>query len=484
MEPEESLDPTDWSAMRDLGHRMVDDMFDYLATVRQRPAWRSAPADVREHFNSPLPVDPQNPEKVYEEFLQLVLPYSMGNTHPRFWAWVIGSGTPLGALAEFLAATMNPNVGGGDHVANLVETQVLTWCKEMLGYPAQASGLLVSGGSMANLIGLTVARNTKAGFDVRHEGVQSSSNPLVLYGSTETHSSVQKAVETLGLGGRAFRRVPVNDAFQIDVGALRAAVARDRREGCRPICVVGNAGTVNTGAIDDLETLADICAMEDLWFHVDGAFGALAYLCPDLRPLLGGMGRADSLAFDLHKWMHMPYEIGCALVRNEEDHLAAFELIPEYLAHGDRGVAAGDRWFSDYGIQLSRGFRALKAWMSLKEHGAEKYGRSIRQNVAQAEYLSLQIDESSTLERLAPTSLNIVCFRYSPQGVPEPDVDRLNREILARLQESGVAVPSATVLLGRFAMRVAITNHRTTRADLDLLVQEVSRIGADLLGGR
>jgi aromatic-L-amino-acid decarboxylase len=357
---EETLDPQDWSELWALGHRMVDDMLSYLETIRQRPVWQPIPSEVKVHLKQPLPQEPQGPEGAYQDFLEHVLPHPMGNIHPRFWGWVIGTGTPFGMLAEMLAAGMNPNLGGGDHVANYVEAQVLDWCKQMLGYPDAASGLLVSGGSMANLVGLAVARNTRAEFDLRHDGLCAAPRRMVLYASTETHSSVQKAVELLGLGSDAYRQIPVNADFQIDVPALEAAIAQDRAAGYYPFCIVGNAGTVNTGAFDDLSRLADIAQREGMWYHVDGAFGALAALSPALRDLVTGMDRADSIAFDLHKWLYMPMEVGCALVRREEDHRRAFSLTPDYLAHtGERGLAAGSHWFSEYGVQLSRSLTGL-----------------------------------------------------------------------------------------------------------------------------
>jgi aromatic-L-amino-acid/L-tryptophan decarboxylase len=479
---EESLDPEDWDELRSLGHRMVDDLLTYLQTVRERPVWRPIPADVRSFFKGPVPRKPEGAQRAYADFREQVLPHPMGNIHPRFWGWVMGTGTPLGALAEMLAAGMNPNMGGGDHVANLVEAQVLDWCKEMLGFPPEASGLLVSGGSMANLVGLTVARSARAGFDVRRQGVRGASGPLTVYASVETHSSVQKGVELLGLGSEALRLVPVNAGFEIEVAALERMLREDRAAGCRPICVVGNAGTVGTGAIDDLCALADLSAREDVWFHVDGAFGSLAALVPEYRSRLAGMERADSIAFDLHKWMYVPFEAGCTLVRDAEAHRRAFSLRPDYLTHAERGLAAGTLWFSDYGIQLTRGFRALKVWMSLKEHGLDRYARLVRQNIEQARYLAQLVREAPDLELLAPVPLNIVCFRYVAPGRDGAALDALNQELLIQLHEQGIAVPSNLTLGGRFALRVAITNHRSRREDFDLLVREARRIGAELAG--
>ena len=474
---EESLDPRDWTEMRRLGHRMVDDAMDYLERVRERPVWQPVPESAKEALRSPAPMEGKGPAAVYEDFRRDVFPHTMGNIHPRFWGWVIGTGTPFGALADMLAATMNPNIGGGDQGPNYVEVQVLSWLKEMLGYPAGASGLLVTGGSMANFVGIAVARNAKAEMDIAQEGIAAAPRRMTLYASTETHNSVRKAVSLLGLGRAALREIAVDGEYRIDLGALRRAIAEDRKAGFHPFCVVGNAGTVNTGAFDALSELADICKAENLWLHVDGAFGALAALAPRLKPLVRAMERADSLAFDLHKWMYMPYDVGCALVRWPEQHRATFVSPADYLAHLTRGLPAGPVWFSEYGVQLSRGFRALKVWMSIKEHGVAKYGRLVEQNCEQAKYLASLVEEDAELALMAPVPLNIVCFRFAPRGADEARLDQVNEEILFALQESGTAVPSSTLLGGRFALRVCICNHRTRREDLDLLVREVVERG-------
>jgi len=324
--------------------------------------------------------------------------------------------------------------------------------KRLMGFPDEASGLLVSGGSMANLVGLTVARNAKAEVDVVTRGLTAAPRPMTLYASSEVHNSVTKGLALLGLGHDALRTVPVDDAFRLDLAALREQVAADRAAGLHPFCVVGTAGTVNTGAIDDLEAIADYCAAENLWFHCDGAFGAVPMLSPALAPLVRGLERADSLAFDLHKWMHVPYEAGVALVRHAEAHHNAFRVPASYLTHATGGMGAADVWLSEYGVQLSRSFRALKVWWLLKEHGVDKYGRLVEQNCAQAHALAARVDAEPELERLAPVELNITCFRYrGGNGLDDAALDRLNEALLVGLQEDGVAMPSSTVLRGRFA---------------------------------
>ena len=478
--PPESLDPADWQAMRTLAHRAIDDGFDWLSTVRERPVWQPTPEAISAQFQRPLPRTPQGAEAAYQDFLNWVLPFPMGNVHPRFFSWFMGNGTAMGAIGDFLAAIVNPNMGGGNHVAMQVESQVLAWCKEMVGFPADAGGLLLSGASMANLVALAVARNAAAGCDVRAQGVRAMPAALCVYASVEVHSCAQKALELLGLGSDSLRKVPVDEHYRIELAALQRMIEADRAHGLRPACVIGTAGTINTGAVDDLTALANICEREKLWFHVDGAIGAVVALAPKHRQLVAGMELADSVALDLHKWLHVPFEAGCALVRNRSAHRAAFALTPDYLKHAERGLASGALWFSDYGPQLSRGFRALKVWLSFKEHGLDKFGRLIDQNIAQAHELAALVTAQPLLELMAPVVLNIVCFRYRPAALPPDKLNALNEELLIRLHESGIAAPSYTTLNGQYCLRAAIANHRTESRDLRIMIDAVVKLGAAL----
>ena len=434
----ENLDPEDWPGYRRLAHELLDAALDHIEGAHDRPVWRPVPETVKAAIAEPLPRKGAGLESTAQTFRDQVMPYSTGNTHPRFFGWVHGTGTAGGMIGEMLAAAINSNLGGREHAPVYVERQVIAWCREIFGLPDTAGGLLVSGTSMATLLGLAIARQQHAPVDMRQAGLTALSSPMVLYTSAQAHNSIAKAVVTLGLGGRQLRSVPLNDQGGIDVDALQSMIARDRDQGFLPFAVVGTAGTVNSGDFDDLEALADLAAAEKLWLHVDGAFGALAILSPAHRHLVKGIERADSLAFDFHKWLHVPYDAGCLLVRDQADQLAAFSDRPDYLAEQERGLAAGNPWFCELGIELSRGFRAAKVWFTLKEHGTEKLGRMVAKNCGQASYLNECAHAHPELESLAPTRLNIACLRYVPAQDQGPvDLDRLNAEIVMRLQEAG-----------------------------------------------
>jgi glutamate/tyrosine decarboxylase-like PLP-dependent enzyme len=480
---EVTLDPTDWEKAKTLGRQMVTDMITFLETVRDRPVWRPVPASVKQRLRAPLPQEGLAPEAVYDEFRELILPYGYGSIHPRFWAWVNGTGTVFTVLSELLAATMNPNCYGSDSSPFYVEQQVLAWMKDFLGFPQHSSGLLLSGASIANFVALAAALEAKADGDIGKDGLRSLARPMILYTSEETHYSVEKAVRMLGLGTRSLRKIPVDSNFAIDLDTLFDVIELDRKKGHKPFCVVGNAGTVRTGAFDDLQELATLCHHEGLWFHVDGAFGALVAASTALAGRALGMERADSVGFDLHKWMFMPIEVGCVFIRDEESHRKAFEAEASYLAQTESGIASVSDPFGNYGPELTRGFRALKVWMGLKEHGANKYVQVIEQNVSQAAYLSGLVDQASNLELLAPVPLNIVCFRFAPQSCSSEDLNEINRRLLLALQDHGLAAPSLVSVRGKIGLRVAITNHRTRRSDLDFLVEVAQDFGRRIVFG-
>ncbi len=475
--PDQNLDPKDWEAMRQLGHQMVDDLIDYWKGIREEKIWRPIPEEVKTFLDQPIPENGQTPEEVYQEFKQYIFPYNKGNVHPRFFAWIQGTGTPLGSFADLLASGMNPNAAIGEHSAMYVDRQVVNWCKELMNFPSEASGILVSGGSMANITALTVARNSFGEEKIRQKGLKAASAQLLIYCSVETHSCIQKAAEIIGLGSEGVRKIQVNEQFQLDTTALRTQIQADLQAGFLPFCLVGTAGTVNTGAIDPMAELLEISKEYGLWFHVDGAYGALAKLDPIYSRALQAIEEADSLAFDLHKWLYVPYEVGCTLIRDPKKHRDSFAITPNYLLREQRGLSGGLDSTNNYGFELSRGFKALKVWMSLKEHGRAKYAGMISQNNRQAAYLGKLVEEHPNLELMAPVSMSITCFRMIYPGLDEEALRELNREILLRLQEEGIASPSSTILEGKFTLRVANTNQRTRMEDMDLLVREVLRLG-------
>ena len=473
---EASLDPIDWDAFAASAHAALDDAIAFLRTVDERPVWQPVAAETQKSLDEPLPFEGKPFRDVYAEFKERIFPYATGNIHPRFFGWVHGAGLAGGIVAEMLAAAMNSNCGGRDHGAIYVE-KVVDWCKELFAFPASASGLLVSGTSMANLIALGVARNALIETNIRHDGLRRHPRDLVVYASSEVHESLSKGVEILGLGSGSLRRIPVGADFRIRVDVLRNAIAEDRRAGLEPFCVVGTAGTVNTGAIDPLAELASVCQAEKIWFHVDGAFGALGVMSDALRPRLRGLELADSLAFDFHKWAQVQYDAGCVLVRRGDLHLAAYRSCPAYLQAAHRGLAGGAPWPCDFGPELSRGFRALKIWFALKEHGTRRIGRVIERNCNQASYLAQRVSSEPELELIAPVSLNIVCFRFKGIGLDESQLDALNEEIVEDLHLAGKVAPSTTRLNSQLAIRANFTNHRTRRADCDILVDSVLSAG-------
>ena len=473
------LDPKDWTAFRALSHAALDDALGYLEHVGERPAWTEMPPEAIRAIEEPLPRNPTPLAEVYKQFSRSIFPYHSGNIHPRFFGWVQGSGTPTGVLADMLAATMNPNVGGRNHGAVYVERTVIRWFCDLYHFPEESSGVLTVGTSAANLIAVLVAR-AKAQPDVREDGVSAQGGRLVAYASSATHGCVRRAFEVSGLGSASLRVLATDSLFRLDPIALERAMAEDRAAGHRPFMLIANAGTVDVGAIDPLIELADIAKREGLWFHVDGAYGATAVMSPELAPKFAGIERADSIAFDFHKWLQVPYDAGCLIVRDGTLHRATFASNPNYLTRMPRGLASAQPWFTDFTLDLSRGFRALKVWFTIKEHGSIELGNAMEINVRQARLLADLVDNEPHFELLAPVNLNIVCFRYRRMETSEPELDRLNDELVIRLQESGEAVTSSTTIGNRRAIRACIVNQRTTNDDIIRTFDALRRIAETL----
>ena len=467
--------------IRRLGYMAADAVADHRAGLISRPVFGKIGAGAA-LFDEPPPEEGQPIEKTLAFAREHILPFPMGNSHPRFFGFINATADPVGIAADYMAAAMNPNCWGGDHAAIHVEHRVMRWLAQFLGYPETAEGILVSGGSMANFTALAAARRAMTP-GVREEGLAGEGRPrLTVYASDQVHHCVDKAVDLLGIGTRQLRKIETDERFRMRMDLLAPAVEADRRQGFTPAIVVGNAGTVNTGAIDPLEEIADFCRRESLWFHVDGAYGAMARLSDRLAPLFSGMERADSIAADPHKWLYVPYEAGAALVKEPGRLSAAFRKFPEYLATDPESPFPGPAWFAERGVELSRSFKALKVWMGLKTHGRRGYARAIENDVDLARFLAEEVDRRPDFERLAPTVLSITNFRYRPRdrSLSDGDLDRINRRIANRLLGGGSFFLAPTILKGRAALRVCIVNFRTREEDLVALLDEAARIGSEL----
>lgn len=485
-QPAIAMDPEEFRA---LGYRAVDLAAGYLAGMRDRPVFTPMTPDERTVLlDAEFPERGVAPEAILDRFAAEVLPHPMGNGHPRFFGWVNSPPSPIGAIAELLAGAMGPSCAGGDHAAIYLERCAVRWLMELVGFPGEGSmGILVSGGSMASLTGIATARHWAArqdGWNDREEGLHGGDRPpLTLYLSSEGHTTLRKAAELLGLGAEAVRIVPVDADFRMDVDALRATVQADRAAGFRPFCVAASAGTVATGAIDPFDEIADLCAEEGLWLHVDGAYGAVGILDPAVAPRFSGMERADSLAIDPHKWLSVPMECGCALVRDGALLRDTFSLVPAYVRTEEGKGFGGLPWYSEYGFQQSRGFRALKLWMTLLQAGRDGLCATISGHNALARHLAGLIEQSPELELLAPPVLSIVCFRYVPGGWTgdghEADLDGLNKAIMEAVQAGGEAFVTQA-LGGRFWLRANVLHYATTEEDLVALVDVVRTVGERL----
>jgi len=478
------LDPSDWDEFRRQAHQLLDACVDTLSTARDHP-WRPVGESVRAAMELGEAIEGIGIEALASDLVERVLPFATGNTHPRFFGWVHGSGLAAGLLAEMIAATMNSNCGGRDHGAVYIERAVIEWCRQCFGLPEGASGILVAGTSQATVIALAAARLYALGEASRRTGIQGEPR-LVAYARDGVHNAIVKALELLGLGSSSLRHIPARqDTGAMDVSALERNVGEDRASGLQPFCVIGTAGSVNTGDFDDLEALSTFCKRENLWLHVDGAFGAWACLAqPPWNDLVSGIDRADSIACDFHKWMYVQYDCGVVLIRDEAIHRATFATRPAYLAGQSRGLGGGDPWYCDYGIDLSRGFRALKVWSALRGYGSRRLGQAITRNCQLATLMARLVDAAPDLTLCSPVRLNVCCFTAAPADWEASVQDDLNAWIAQELQLEGEAVFSTTRINERTVLRAAIVNHRTCHADILQAVKAVQRKRKELLQKR
>ncbi len=470
------LDPDDWEEYREALHRVADAAVDLLKDARSHH-WRRLPEQQREAVLLGDAASGVPMAQVADELIRGIMPFGSGNTHPRFFGWVQGGGNAAGVLAELAAAVMNSNCGGRNHAAIAVERDVIDWSRRIFGLPEDASGILVTGTSQATVLALAAARQRALGDDSRRTGLHGHP-PLVVYAAAGVHAAVAKATELVGIGSANLRLVPIDpQTGAMAVERLALMVAEDRERGMRPCCVVGTAGSVDRGAFDPLSAIAEVCRREGLWFHVDGAFGAwLRIASPDLRRLVDGIDCADSLACDFHKWMFVPYDCGMLLMRDEAGHRAAFATRPSYLASQGDGIAGGEPWYCDYGIDLSRGFRALKVWATLRAYGVDRIGEVITGNCRLANRLATLVEVSPALRCQARVISNVCCFGIDAPSLDASERGRINAAVVRHLQSTGEIVLSTTSIEGMTVMRAAITNHRTTESDIEATVGAVERL--------
>jgi len=472
-----SLDPSDWRDFSRNAHEILDDLIAHVESIRQRSVWQPAPEGTRARFTRPLPREGRPIADVLDDVRAHIVPFATGNLHPRFMGWVQGAGTPIGMLAELISAGLNMNCGGRDHIGIEVEQQIVRWLREAFDYPEDATGLFLTGSSMANFLATVIAKVDAIGDTTRETGLRSAPRDLIAYTSKASHGCIAQAMQVSGIGSANLRLVDVDASGALRTDILQDMIAIDRTNGRQPFLIVATAGTVNTGAIDPLPEISMIAEREGLWFHVDGAIGALAIFSDKLRHLVKGIERSHSIALDFHKCGQVPYDAGFLLVRKGEVHKRAFAQSSSYLQRADRGLPAGETWPCDLGVDLSRGFRALKTWMTIETLGAERLGASIAHTCKLADYLAKCVRQSKALELCAQPTLNIVCFRV--RGAD----DSINRELVLDLHESGIAAPSWTEIDGKCVIRCAIINHRTTRGDIDIFLSALESLLEKRLNG-
>lgn len=478
MSREVTLDPDNWDDLKELGHQMVEDLLSHLQNIRELPTTKM-PEEALQKLMMPLTEEGEGEEQVYELVKENLLPYDVFNTRPNFWGLVAGTGSPFSILVDMLISCRNAGMPSFTEVP--LYRQLTSWIQELLEVPSTYSCTGVNGGSEANFTGLAVARNAKATVDMKTKGMQSVESKMVLYGSEEIHHCLERSVELLGLGNEAIRWIPVDDNFSIKIDELEKKIKEDRENGFHPFCIIGCAGTVNTGAFDDLNALADICQKEDMWFHVDGAFGAWIKLSETHKHLADGLERADSIAVDTHKWMNMPYVNAFTLVKDKMAHYSTFVYghDAKYLEStlGDRELDILTMMSS---LALSRRNNKLHSYMLLKAHGKEKYRQLVQQNIDGISYLAELISKEPKLEITAPVVSNIVCFRYNPGNLSSEQLEKLNKAIMGTLWEEVYWMISDTTLHGEYTLRACNVNNRTKLGDFDVLVEKIKRMGSEL----
>lgn len=470
-----SLEPNDWVDFRRQSIIVLDALIDMWQQLDSGPVWKAVPDDVRRKFISPIPESGIGVENAIHNLIHDVLPYPRGNIHPRFWGWVNGSGLPIAALADFAASALNSTVTSSESSAMFVEAQVLNWLKNMIEWKSDGDGLLTSGCSMGHIIAISCARQAAYGKKISSQGLFNHDHGRV-YASSETHLSVAKAVELLGIGSDNLVLIDVDEENRIRCDLLYENIKLDISQGKIPICIVGNIGTVNTGAIDDIDNLIKISKDFNIWLHLDGAFGVFGKFIESCKIKLKNINMADSICFDLHKWFYMPFDVSCILTRDKDALLNTFSKKSDYMSLLPKGPASFEHSYADRGIEQTRSMRALKLWFSLQAYGIDLFKNSIRKNFIQASFLARLISRSNKLQLLSRGELNIICFRIYRKELNEKQLNDFNVYALSKLQVEGKALPSHTWLDGKFAMRVAINNHRTSFDDMKFLISELEKI--------
>jgi len=469
------LNPKDWIKTKEIAHQMIEDTFEFFQSIDVKPCWKPLPISVKNNLNEKLPLDGTPLSTVYSEYKKNIFPYYQGNIHPQYFAWIQGGGNITSALGDFLSSIFNSNSSIGDHAARYVEKQVIGWCKEMFQLPINSEGILLTGSSMANLTAIVTAKNwaTKSKMDIGN---------LSIYSSVETHSCIAKAVKNIGLPQKTLRLIRVNNEFEISAEALIEEIEMDIENGFTPFMIIANIGTANTGAIDSIKRLSKISKKYKLWLHIDGAYGLPAYITKEFANELGNLSKADSIAFDFHKLFNINYDVGCLIVKNKNNLKETFTTneAAHYLVNGNEGIAGGIETTDNLGFELSRSFKALKIWMTIKEFGMTQISEVIRDKLSQAKYLENYISNEPSLQLMSPVKLSIVNFRFIKKGLTNVQLNELNKKIVITIQLEGFGVPAISEINKLIVIRVCIANHRTEYKHIDALVKKIITIGNKL----